>query len=388
MASIKVKCPSCNATLAVPEGQMKRYIRCGACKHKFPLSRQPESVIEDVVASWLTDDDEPQPDDKALLPDESVGDESLLLHPEGASAPAAVQTPAQAGSAAKGNIRCVKVEPRGALFEFPASRLRDPDFRSAFPRQCLSCDARTHLRAHVVIFSSQLTDSISMEAEHSAGTLILSNEEVVGLSGQEVLDRLHKVPNVPPPADLPVPYWVCDMCSGSGTVRGQIQVNPDTGKGWCRLLIRNHRRSLDFMVNAGGQDGEGYGPLKERVDQTAENPWNSLPEAVQHRIQQWFKPNRGEHFIAYVPDRDHVRAEDGMAGVLISDQRLIHHTPRRHRESPISKPVELEHAAGAHRERVSIKTPGWEVKHMTVDRNGITRMRRGLSLGKFQAVWH
>ena len=122
-----------------------------------------------------------------------------------------------------------------------------------------------------------------MEAERSAGTLVLSNDEVRGLSDQEILDRLPRVPNVPPPGDLPMPYWVCDMCSGSGTVSGQIQVNRTTGTGLCRLFIRNPRRAMEFAQVAGGENTEGYGELKDRVEQTVVNPWDSLPEVVQHR---------------------------------------------------------------------------------------------------------
>ena len=383
MGAIQVTCPSCQVRLSVPEGTVKRFIRCGRCKHRFALADQPEAV-ESAVASWLFDDEDPdKADQQAPSEMDLVGSESLLLEPDGDQ-----DTSAAPSSGRPAEIRCVKVEHRGALFEFPANRLLEPAFRTAFPRQCLSCDSRAHLRAHVVIFSAQLLDSVSMEAEHSSGALVLSNEEVRGLSGQEVLSRLPMVPNVPHPGDLPMPYWVCDMCSGSGTVRGQIQVNPSTGKGFCRLYIRNIHRALEFMIAAGGRSNEGCQTLQERVEQTQVHPWDNLPEVVQHRIDQWFKPEGAEVFLAYVPDRDHVRTEDGMAGVLISTIRLIYHTPRRHRESTVREPLELQHAAGAGKGSVSVRTPGWSIRHMAVDRDGISQMRRGLTLGKFLAVWH
>jgi hypothetical protein len=37
---------------------------------------------------------------------------------------------------------------------------------------------------------------------------------------------------------------------------------------------------------------------------------------------------------------------------------------------------------------VAIKTANWTIPRMTIDRDGIARLRRGLSLGKFMAVWH
>jgi hypothetical protein len=184
-----------------------------------------------------------------------------------------------------------------------------------------------------------------------------------------------------------MPYWVCDMCSGSGSVLGQIQVNRTTGQGLCRLSIRNPRRALEFILAAGGQSTQGYLELKERVEQTAENPWNSMPETVQHRVQQWFVLEPGEQFIAYVPDRDHVRTEDGMAGVLLSSTRVIYHTPRRHRECSAREPMEFQHASGAGKGSVTIKTPSWAINHMSIDRDGITHLRGALLVGKFRAVW-
>ena len=389
MKAIHVKCPSCGATLAVPSEMLKGRVRCGRCKNKFALSAQPETVMENVVASWLTDEEEPAPttEEGSLRAEDLAGRESLLLAPEG-SAPSEPQPQAQPEPAEKGDIRVVRIEP-GVLFEFPASRLHNPELRSAFPRQCVSCQSRAHLKAHVVIYAGQMMeDSISLEDEHSAGTLVLSDQEVHGLSAQELLDRLPRVPNVPPPADLPMPYWVCDMCSGSGQVSGQIQVNRETGQGFCQLFIRNIHRGLEFMVRAGGEGAEGYDRLKEHVEQTTQHPWDDLPEVVQHRVQQWFQPEGEEQFVAYIPDRDHVRTEDGVAGVLISDRRLIYHTPRRHRQMSIEDSVELRTSTGGGKGSVSITTPQWSVRHVAVDRDGLTRMRRALSLSKFQAVWH
>jgi len=384
MNSIIVICPHCGAKLAVPQQNLKANVRCGRCKKKFPVDIKAPNPVEDVVASWLTDDDDagdgPSGDD--VPTDAGLSGDDLL-----AGAPQAEpSTSTVAGEGA--DARIVKVDGQGTLIEFAPNLLRQPEFRASFPRQCISCGARVHLRAHAVIFAPQLTDSVSMEDEHNAGALVLSNEEVQGLTNQQILDRLPAVPNVPPPGDLPMPYWLCDMCSGSGQVSGQIRVNRETGGGFCRLLIRNPRRALAFIDSAFGKGVEGYDMVKDRVDRLVENPWDNLAEVVQHRLEQWFHPKQGERFLAYVPDRDHARTEDGMGGVIITNQRLISHCSRRHREATVKDAFELTHSFGAGKGHVAIKTAGWTIPRMTVDRDGIARMRRGLSLGKFMAVWH
>ena len=384
MAATRVVCPSCKTQLNVPDGCEGRFVRCGQCKHRFQVPRKAAGAVDDLVASWLTEEqsEEESEQQQARSPDEQLIDESQLLAPGEDLEQAGVATDQ------KGAIRIVKLEHTRVLFEFPASRLLDASFRSAFPRRCLTCGSRAHLRAHLVIFAGQLTDKISLEAEHSAGALVLSDQELRGLSDQEMLKRLPHVPNVPHPADLPMPYWVCDMCSDTGIVSGQIQVNRSTGKGWCRLSVRSVRRALEFMETAGGEGAEGHAELKRLINDTEEKPWDLLPQVVKHRLQQWYKPKEKERFIAYIADRDHARTEDGMAGLVISNRRLIYHTPARHWEVGINESLELQYAMDGRKRKIHMKAPSWEVLHFTVDRDGLARMRRALTTAKFPAVWH
>ncbi|MFP4104962.1 MAG: hypothetical protein ACLFVU_02635, partial [Phycisphaerae bacterium] len=197
-------------------------------------------------------------------------------------------------------IRLVRLSAGGALLEFPASRLTDKDFRCAIPRECIRCRARSHLLAYPVIYRPELKQGVSLSAEHSTGSLRLQNHEVSGLSCGELLRRLPRVPNVPPPGDLPMPYYVCDMCTASKQILGQIQVNSSTGHGWCRLLIRNLRIAEKFLVNVGAEDTGDHEQIKQRLSAMEESPWNSVPQGVQNRLQQWYQPHPGEKFVAYV----------------------------------------------------------------------------------------
>ncbi len=350
-------------------------VRCGLCSSRFRLPKTI-AVTDEVISSWLHQDyyEHEQPVEaeesaRAAGKAEPSGQTQILP------------------AISSGGIRLVKVDRRGALFEFPSDRLKDIAFRCAMPRRCMSCGARAHLHVHVIIFAHQLVDSVSLEAEHSAGSLKLSEQEVRALTGEEVLARLPKVPNVPSPGDNPMPYWLCDMCSAAGVVSGQISVDSETGKGWCRLLIHNLRRAEEFLAAVGGKENESYAELKKWVDATVETPWDTVPLVIQHRLEQWFHRAGDEEFIAYVPDRDRVRTEDGMCGLLISNRRVIYHTDMRHRESEASEPLELQLAHGSGKSRLQIKTPQWEVKHFTLDRDGIEKLRSGLIKGRFKATW-
>lgn len=384
MNATRVTCPSCKAHLNVPAGCEGKLVRCPRCRTQFRVALKAHVGVDDIVASWLTEgesEDREQPEAPVRDFDPELEDRLSMLEEAQRAAPR--EPLADRG----GGIRIVKIDRNGVLLEFPASRLKEPAFRCGFPRQCICCDTRLHLQAHAVMFAAEFRESISLAAERSTGGLTLTNEEVKNLSDEELLQRLPSVPNVPPPANLPLAYWVCDMCSARGVVSGQIHVNPETGKGWCRLWLGSRRQALSFVSAAGGEDTKGYRILKERIEKTADNPWDRIPRVVQHRVEQWYHHKHAERLLAYIPDRDHARTEDGMAGLIITNMRVIYHTPVAHREVGIDQPLELQQAMAGRKGHVHIKTPAWEVRHFTVDRDGLARMHRALTLGRFPARW-
>jgi len=361
--------------LQVPSGSGGRPVCCRNCRALFRLPA-PASVIEEKVAAWLSDERDA---------------EHPAAAPAGDTAPptaGVVAGPAARVQAASGDIRLVGVGRKGALFEFPADRLLDPSFRCSMPRRCLRCGSRAHLTGHVIIYAPQLTDSLSLEAAHSAGDLVLGEVEARTLSSQELLDRLPRVPNVPHPADLAMPYWLCRMCGDAGAVSGKISVNTETGRGFCRLLMCNLEMAEEFMVAAGGEGSPGHARLRQVIKAEAENPWEVLPSSVRHRLEQWFLPKEGERFIGYVPDRDHAQAEDGVAGLVVSDHRLIWRMDRRCREADVTALLTVELVAEeSGKGRLNLATPSWHIKRLGVDGDGMNRLRRALSAGRFRVLW-
>lgn len=375
MRGRQVLCPSCGTILEVPPGCCNCIVRCGQCRHRFRLPRRI-AVTDDAVASWLT-----RESDAEELPDH-VADESASVGEASEITGRTAVLPAVTEG-----IRLIKLEGPTALLEFPASQLRVPAFRCALPRCCLRCGTRVHLRAHVVIYTARLVGSVSLEAEHAAGRLSLSGEEAKNFTHQQLLERLPCVPNVPSPGDLPMPYWLCDMCSGADMISGQIHVNTETGTGWCRLLIRNLHRAEEFLAAIGSVGTSDYRDIQHHLATVAENPWDTLPLLVQHRVEGWFKLAAKERFIAYVPDRDRTRTEDGMSGLVVSTRRLLYHTPLQHKEMSVTHPLELQLSMIGIKGNLSIETPDWEVKHFTVDRDSANQLRRALAVAKFHANW-
>jgi len=398
MGTRQVACPACKSVLSVPPGYGGRRVRCGRCHQPFVIP-QSQAVTEDDILAWLDEEE----DQVAAGQRQTVGAGAAARQRGGGSVTATVSpsraavTKAQSAKEARpaperikpkpGPIRVVRIDHSGVLFEFPVSRLLEPPFRCSMPRRCLRCGTKVHLQAHVIRYTAQSLEGLSLKAEHAAGALVLREKDPHRLSDEKLLKRLPTVPNVPKPADTPMPYWLCDMCSGTDIISGRIQVNTATGQGRCRLMIQSLRRAQEFLASAGGPKAEGFDELVERIEANAEKPWDRLPLMVQERLKQWFKPLEGEGFIAYVPDRDRARTEDGVAGLVVSNQRFIYHTPMRHREADISTPLQLQLGMTGRTGDLKINAGAWKIKHFTVDRQGLNRLRRALSAAKFPAVW-
>ncbi|MBS3734708.1 MAG: hypothetical protein KGY99_07255 [Phycisphaerae bacterium] len=376
-----ISCPHCHAELLVPRSTRAVQGRCPTCHADFPLPPEEPDPRQDLVtdatiADWLgprDEDEAPDAVDESALTDVAEG-----VHRE------LGDTHAQT---VRCQIRLVRLDAHGALFEFPASRLQNTVFRCAMPRRCLHCGTTSHLQAHVIVFGSRFTRDMSLKAEHSAGRLVASERDIAGLEGEALLERLPHVPNVDPPADLPMPYWLCDMCTGAGEIKGEIETNPATGRGRCRLLIRNLRRAEEFLVAAGGNKTIDHRQLRRRVEAMDDNLWDTLPLAVRHRIEQWFRPHKGERLIAFVPDRDHARTEDGVAGLILSNRRLIHHTSYRHSEASVGTPLEMRLAFGQGKATLQINASDCNVKRMCLDREGVRTLRSALSESDFHVAW-
>lgn len=380
----QIGCPRCGTLLAVPPGSFGRKVRCGQCRQRFRLPA-PAAVTDETVADWLYEEPEAEdPGRTQVLESKAPAPPSAPETKPPPGEPAA--TPAKRPADQRG-IDVLKIDRKGVLLEFPDERLNDPAFRSAMPRRCMQCGGRIQLEAHVVIFSSALVSSVSLEAERSAAKMVLTSEEVRNLGPEQLLARLPTVPNVPPPADQPMPYWLCDMCRTSEAVSGQLAAHGRAGGGCCRLLIRNLWRAQEFIAAIGARGTAAEAKVTARIAQTTENPWDSLPLTVQHRIEQWYKPTAKETFLAYVPDRDRTRTEDGMAGLLLSSTRLIYHTNLRHREAMADQPLEFRLSMGRGGGDMRIGSPAWQVKHLRVEKDGISGLRRALVKGKFNATW-
>ena len=369
----QINCPECGAVLDVPADSAGRRARCGACQHRFQVPDKPKISEDEIVDLLATTEDEVDLDEHAHVAEGIANSQTGTI------------LAAEAIGASTG-VRLAKLDGPSATFEFPAELLKETPFRCAMPRTCMRCGARAHLQPHVIPFASSVTDSQTIRTLQTSGVLICCDPDIERLAGEALLSRLPRVPHPPEAASEPMPFWMCDMCHPEGLVDGRIIEDAKTGQATCRLRIANVHRAKDFLDAVGGNSADTQ-RLERRCAEEKDNPWQLVPETIRQRLQQWYQPKPGEHFLGYIPDRALSHTEDGRAGLIITDQRLIYHNPSRHREATTSEPLQLMLAMGRERAELKISSATWEVKRLTVDREGVRRLRRALTLGHFKAEW-
>ncbi len=368
MSNKHVVCPHCRTSLRVPERLNVERVRCRCCREVFHLVSH--RVSDEAVCSWLL----------------GAGEDPAEQDEEVRTAVARSVRRAPPRRSEDDRVHVLRVDSDGVLFEFSASRLRKMSFRSAIPRRCLRCGARRHLQAHVVIFAPELTDSISLQEEHLAGELVVNDEELSSLDPFDLLQRLPRVPSAPAPADEPMPFYVCDMCGPNGLISGRIRPH-EQADGTCQLWFAKPRRAEEFLIAADGPQTPELPKIQEEILRSRERPWDRLASVVQHRLEQWYRRVDGEAFVAYVADRSRSRTEDGMAGIVVTDRRMICHSQRRHFEAKPDEPIELHIALHGSSADLTIKTGRGRMKCCHIDGDGADRLRRALSRAKFQAHW-
>ena len=381
VAALRVQCPHCPTILQLPEGFAGNKLRCSQCHTPFRLPSMSDADILGVLgrrnmADSTVDGAQNISGDVVELidiPDLSGGHR---LH--------ATVGPYKTGV---DGVVLIEAGRKGARFKIDAYALKDVAVRSAMPRRCLRCGSKSHVRPHPIIFSHSLRDSATVETEFAGEQPPLTEQEATTLPIPEVLERMGEIARIPAPANLPFVYWICDMCTPNDMVLARNEISSETHQGHVQLQIARLWRAEEFVHGLGGKESDAYGVITEAIEHHIESPWDQLPGVVQQRLRQWYTPRSKEKFVAFVPIHTRLRAESGMAGVIISTQRMIYHHSMRHRDCEKDESITLTFARQEGQLRLSVEGNGWSLKNLHIDQAGLESLRRALLSEKFNAVW-
>lgn len=174
--------------------------------------------------------------------------------------------------------------------------------------------------------------------------------------GERWLDELDPVVELPRPFCHPMPYCVCKECTSIGELG--TEVFERNGMEWCRITIANLTIAIDFFRNNGGRGDPGYQRLLVARQQQSDNQWQNLPYAIRERISEWFTRQGGEKFLGFFPDVDFAKAETGIAGLVLTDQRMVYKKYACCREFALRAGGRIDVEATRSRAVVSIRQDG------------------------------
>jgi hypothetical protein len=220
-------------------------------------------------------------------------------------------------------VRLARVDASGAQFCFHPEVLYNEDFRASLPRQCIVCGSRTGLVVHLVTWSRTAGEGPRVDLPYAPASSVLELDDYPDLYGGQLLARLPMVQGVSEPYCLPFPYYVCRYCSPIGAMVANVRPGTRRRNEECELQIPSLLQAEMFAAAIRGPDDPARYEIRKIRKSQEGDPWQRLPRFTRVRIEQWFQPTESEKFIGYFPDADYSQAEAGLAGVAVTDQRLV-----------------------------------------------------------------
>ncbi|MAE61267.1 MAG: hypothetical protein CMJ49_07905 [Planctomycetaceae bacterium] len=380
-----VLCGNCNQRLTVPVDAQGKMARCPACDHKFAVPK-PDSMLEDTVVAWMdldleqavdaAEDDIPdQPkrhsfgrnakprdtaaaskgaapaaptkpsDDRAetetapnrvWVPRRRVAppEEPLPAEPKTDTVKPSrrrgsyVAPDAQKKSARKDQpvLSVLEVSTGGVRLGFDARWLSNAGFRASLPFRCVQTGAT---------FGQGLEESDDLVARplawvdkatgHFTDPRELENRYEVHVkdhrSVREVLKHMRPLEELPPPFNNPMPYFVSSRGTGDFTILCQTVASQSGVQ--CEVLIPQGPYALEWLGRVNGVCSDDYAQLESQVIKIEAESWREVPERVRSRLAVWFTMQLSERFLAYFNDADFSNSDAGLAGVALTDQRLV-----------------------------------------------------------------
>jgi hypothetical protein len=209
----------------------------------------------------------------------------------------------------------------GVRIAFDARFLEHEGFRASLPMRDVFSRGieRTGLSARPVAFIDRSGATLrSVELFHA------KYEQTV-MPGWTPLDLLRAMPimeGLPRPFNLPLPYYV-SVGHAQLALDCQTTRRPDGGFT-CEVLFPFGEYALEWLARVNGTCGPEYRLLEQELRLIHADAWNQLPEVCRQRIVVWchFRPR--ERFVLFIPDAEFPQREMGLAGLVVTSQRLLY----------------------------------------------------------------
>jgi hypothetical protein len=210
----------------------------------------------------------------------------------------------------------------GVELSFDSRFLMHDGFRLSMPLACVyTGDAeRSHLIAKPLAFLDQarggeLRNAYDVESGREAK---LSQTQ----TGKEMLARMGVIEQFPEPFRYPFPYYV--RTDHSNQSLKCYTTRSGEGPTVAHVVIPDGHLALRWLRHVNGVCGKEYDLLSRDVAHLWQGEWIGMDEQVRRRIDVWAHFLSGEKFRYFINDADMPKKDEGLAGVVLTDRRLIY----------------------------------------------------------------
>ena len=385
---LTIECPHCRVKLSVPDRASGRAARCPACHAKFRVPQFESMLDETVAAWLFTEEqDEVEQNVDPPRRSEDPTARAAATRDAPAAAPrttlnrmsnrtskqALNQTPRQTVTPATQSASTLEVpdpaaspparqdtdtrqdqptmppkrdRPPKTLTPHAAASTDDPPrlnvgiantsavtltfssqllnrsaFRASMPFCCLACadDEDHHLTARPLGWFDQSQGTFGACGEVEARYEV---QVKAGQTLQEVVQSMRPIVELSPPFNNPMPYFVCAHCASSANIQCRTIATAEGTN--CELNLPSGSLALHWLGRVNGICGDEYTLLEHLITQEASEQWSAVPLMLRQQLVDWCRLEPSEQFVKYIPDSDFTKNDEGLAGVVITDRRVVH----------------------------------------------------------------
>ena len=218
----------------------------------------------------------------------------------------------------------------GVLMVFDSAFLKHQGFRLSMPLGCAFSNDRdrNELVARPLAFYDQSQGKVRSPQDVEAGH---EHHLLEGQTPEDVITLIGRLEHLPTPFHLPMPYYVnTEHANANMSLECYTERRGEDQGTSCLVLIPHGRYALQWLVNVNGVCGREYSLLASDVEALWSEEWAGVSEMTRRRLGTWVDFAPGERFQFYVNDAEFGLQDEGLAGMVLTDQRLIYHKYHRH----------------------------------------------------------
>jgi len=136
------------------------------------------------------------------------------------------------------------------------------------------------------------------------------------------MQMMGTIEGMPNPYLYPMPYYISTRYANK-VVHCMTRDRPSGGVT-CEVVIPDAVCALEWLSRVNGVCGKEYELLERDTSLLHGDKFQELSEICRSRLQSWCKLRPHEVFQEYLNDADFGRLDEGLAGLIITDQRVVY----------------------------------------------------------------